>query len=199
MKDSPQSGQPVWIPAALVAVLAAQVGLLWLHGGLLNRQHGQIQAMRQDIQDLTEALDGNLTGQGSGTQDGNYQPAGARAPSQGPRHQQHHFRRNQMQRTSNSGNVKFVLQDKQDSAPADDEEQGRKEMQDARDSAKKAVDRSYKAQQQLSISENIRKAEEKKKIEAATSNFLPIVYGAMALGLVAFILGRMWRARSDGR
>ena len=199
MKDSPQSGQPVWIPAALVAVLAAQVGLLWLHGGLLNRQHGQIQAMRQDIQDLTEALDGNLTGQGSGTQDGNFQPAGAKVPIQGPRHQQHLFRRTQMQRTSNSGNVKFVLQDKQDSAPADDQEQGRKEMQDARDSAKKAADRSYKAQQQLSISENIRKAEEKKKIEAATSNFLPIVYGAMALGLVAFILGRMWRARSDGR
>ena len=36
-------------------------------------------------------------------------------------------------------------------------------------------------------------------MEAATSSFYPLVYWAMGIGLLAFIVGRVWRARAGGR
>ncbi len=209
MNESPQPRQFNWtnrVLATLVAILAAQVALLWLHGGMLNRQHGEIQAMRQDIQDLTEALDNSTYDQGQ--DQGQDQGKDRSAPGEGsvyaPAHHRHPhspgWQRPGKQRPGRQrlGRVSLVLQDNQDNAP-DKQDPTMKETQEARESAKKAIADARDIRQKLSIDENIRKADEKKKVDAATSSFLPIVYGAMALGILAFLLGRMWWARSGGR
>ena len=187
MNETPVPRQPVWPQAALVVVLAAQVGLLWLFGGLLNRQHGEIQAMRQDIQELTEALDNGSFDQGQAPEEGSFRPA---------HHPKH--RRPSRNRLQNTGDLHLVLQDDQDKAP-DNQDPTMKETQEARDSAKKAIADARDIRMKLSIEENARKADEKKKVEAATSSFYPIVYWAMGIGLLAFIIGRVWRARAGGR
>ncbi len=186
MNEPPVSHQPLWPSVALVAVLGAQVCLLWLHGGLLNRQHGDIQAMRQDIQELTEALDNNSYDQGAAPEEGSFKPAAARShrpATRGTRIQRAHL---------------LVLQDNQDNAP-DKQDPTMKETQEARDSAKKAVADARDIRQKLSIEENARKADEKKKVEAATSSITPLIYWAMGIALLAFIVGRVWRARAGGR
>ncbi len=197
--ETPPPRQPLWPQAALVAVLTAQVGLLWLFGGLLNRQHGEIQAMRQDIQELTEALDNGSFEQGQAPEEGRFQPASS-SPLDPLNHRPHrphrrHHRRRHLQATSN---LHVVLQDKQDNAP-DKQDPTMKEMQEVRDSSKKAVADARDIRQKLSIDENIRKADEKKKVEAATKSFYPIIYWAMGIGLAAFLIGRVWRARAGGR
>lgn len=194
MNESPQPRQPVWIQSALVAVLAAQVGLLWLHGGLLNRQHAAIQAMRQDIQDLTEALDDSADNTDQTPEGGSIRPSStdfraARLPHR------HHGRHPRLQAVNT---LRFVLQDAQDNAPRG-EDPTMKDLQNTRDSQKKAVADARDIRQKLSYEENARKAEEKKKVEAATNNFYPIVYWAMGIALLAFIVGRVWRARAGGR
>ena len=189
MNESQQPRQPGWTQSALVAVLAAQVGLLWLHGGLLNRQHSAMQGMRQDIQDLTEALDNSVSEHAMPPDEGSFKPA-----SSGPRAGRH-LRHNRLQTVAN---VKFVIQDTQDNAP-EGQDPTMKDLQKTRDSQKKAVADARDIRQKLSIEENIRKADEKKKVEAATSSFYPVVYWAMGIGLLAFIVGRVWRARAGGR
>jgi len=189
MNESQQPRQPGWIQSALVAVLAAQVALLWLHGGMLNRQHGEIQGMRQDIQDLTEALDYSASEHPGTPDEGSFKPvmSGHRA------HRPHPGNRLQ---TVN--HLKIVIQDAQDNAP-EGQDPTMKDLQKTRDSQKKAVADARDIRQKISIEENIRKADEKKKVEAATSSFYPIVYWAMGIGLLAFIVGRVWRARAGGR
>lgn len=200
MNDSPQPGRPGWISPTLVALLAAQVGLLWLCGGLLNRQNGEIMAMREDIQDLTEAVDNITSDQAPATEDGNFQPAAShlRARPAPPKHRHHapHFQRASF--GSGPARANAVLQDTQEK-PQDEQDQAAKDIKEANESAKKAVAEARDTQQKLSLSENARKAEEKKKVESATASFLPIVYAAMAIGILAFIIGRVWRARSGGR
>jgi hypothetical protein len=193
MNESQQYRQPGWIQSALVAVLAAQVGLLWLHGGLLNRQHGELQAMRQDIQDLSEALDNSASDHAQAPEEGNFRPA-----SHGQRPKRLSHKRSQHPRLQTVSHVDFILQDTQENAP-ENQDAMMKELQKSRDSGKKAVADAYGKQQKVSIEYNIQKAEEKKKIEAATSSFYPLVYWAMGLGLLAFIGGRVWRARAGGR
>ncbi len=197
MNESPQPRQPAWIQSALVAVLAAQVGLLWLHGGLLNRQHTAIQAMLQDIQDLTEALDDSADNADQTPEQGSFRPASSdfRANQPRRRHFQSHRMRPRLQAVNT---IHFVLQDAQDNAPRG-EDPTMKDLQNTRDSQKKAIADARDIRQKLSIEENARKAEEKKKVEAATSSFYPLVYWAMGLGLLAFIVGRAWRARAGGR
>jgi len=189
MNESPQPRQPGWVQSALVAVLAAQVGLLWLHGGLLNRQHGEMQGMRQDIQDLTEVMDSIAIDHAQTPEEGSFKPA-----SSGNRTNRHH----QRPRIQTVSHVNFILQDTQDNAP-EGQDPTMKDVQKTRDSEKKAITDARDIRQKLSIEENIRKADEKKKMEAATSSFYPLVYWAMGIGLLAFIVGRVWRARAGGR
>ncbi len=199
MNESPQPRQSGWVQSALVAVLAAQVGLLWLHGGLLNRQHSEMQAMRQDIQDLTEALDSSASDYGQIPEEGSFQPASSgQSTNQGSngRHQRH--QRHRHPRIQTVSHVNFILQDTQDNAP-EGQDPTIKDVQKTRDSEKKAIADARDIRQKLSIEENIRKADEKKKVEAATSSFYPLVYWAMGIGLLAFIVGRVWRARAGGR
>ena len=192
MNESPQPRQPGWVQSALVAVLTAQVGLLWLHGGLLNRQHREMQGMRQDIQDLTEALDSSVSDTAPAPEEGSFRRATFHQHSN--RGQQYH-RHPHLQTVSH---LNLILQDTQDNSP-EGQDPTMKDLQKTRDSQKKAVADARDIRQKLSIEENIRKADEKKKVEAATSSFYPLVYWAMGIGLLAFVVGRVWRARAGGR
>ncbi len=199
MNESPQPRQPGWIQSALVVVLAAQVGLLWLHGGLLNRQHAEMQAMRQDIQDLTEALDNSASDHGQAPEEGSFQPASSdQSTNQGSNRYPQRHQRHRHPRIQSVSHVNFIVQATQDNAP-EGQDQAMKDIQKSKDSAKKAIADARDIRQKLSIEENIRKADEKKKVEAATSSFYPLVYWAMGIGLLAFIVGRVWRARAGGR
>jgi hypothetical protein len=196
MNEPPQSRQPGWIQPALVAVLAAQVGLLWLHGGLLNRQHSELRSLRQDIQELAEVLESHAEEQAQAPEEGSFHPAasGRRANRTHLKHHKGH--RHPLLHVASPAN--FILQDAQDNAP-EGQDPTMKDIQKTRDSEKKAVSDARDIRQKLSIEENIRKADEKKKVEAATSNFYPLLYWATGIGLLAFIAGRVWRARAGGR
>jgi hypothetical protein len=74
--------------------------------------------------------------------------------------------------------------------PVEEQDPAAKELQAARESAQKAVKDAREAQSKLSIEGNIRKVEEAKKLQSATSEWQSWVWGAMALVALALI----WRA-----
>jgi len=140
--------------------LALQLGLLWLQGAQLHRQNQVLQGLREDIQALTESLD---HGQSAGQEDDSSSvPAG-------------------FQSTPDTKQQVAVLGVDEEQAPV------AKDLRDARESAQKAVKEAREAQSKVSIEENIRKAEEAKKVQSATAAWQGWVWGAMAL--VALALG----------
>jgi len=51
-----RAGRGGWLPAAAVALLAAQLALLWLQGALLNRQHREMASLKAEIRELAIAV-----------------------------------------------------------------------------------------------------------------------------------------------
>lgn len=143
------------------SLLALQLALLWLQGAQLHRQNQALQGLREDIQALTESLDANSHGP-VGTEEGDTIVPASFLP-----------RPVQQKKVAVLG-----VQEEQEAAS--------KEMQASRESAQKAVKDAREAQSKLSLEENARKAEEGKKVQAATSTWQRWVYGA--LGLVALAL-----------
>lgn len=148
--------------------LALQLGLLWIQGAQLHRQNQVLQALREDIQALTESID-NGQSPASNEEDGSIVPAGF-LPSPPP-----------PKKVAVLG-----VQEEQDAT---------KELQASRDSAQKAVKDAREAQSKLSIQENIRKAEETKKVQAATASWQRWVWGAMGLMALALVARSVIRRR----
>ena len=166
---------------AIVLLLSLQLGLGYLQGALLHRQHAELQSLRADIQDLADAID-DSTGNSGGEVNGGRSLRPGRGPLQGARAPR-------LVKTSH-----VVL----DPGPEDEDkldEKNRKEMKEVQDSAKKAVADARKAQSQLSLSENARKAEEKAKLEAAQSQWQKGALAATALVVLALLLRAWWRRR----
>ena len=160
---------PSWLAPAVVVILAMQLTLTWLQGGLLHRQHQDLLALREDVQLLTDSLE-----QGVGEEDAT---ADSLAPA---RHAAaRRFRLQQVRRLQ--------------AAPAE-EDQAQKDLQDAKASAQKAVSDARAVQSKLSIEENIRKAEEKAKIEEAESAWQKWLWIALGAGMVAVAV-RAWLRR----
>ena len=158
---------PRWIVGAVLTLLTAQVGLLWLQGTMLERQHGVLQSLRQDMQDLTESLD---------EFQGNFDPGA----DEHARPSSHRMRRHQpLQRVR--------LQQE----PQEEKDPIRKELEDSRKSEKEAVEKARDVRSKLSIEENARKADEKAKIEAETHKYRPLIWIGVAVGLLAMFL-RSW-------
>ena len=83
----------------------------------------------------------------------------------------------------------------QDSQPPESTEDAlTKELQESRDSGKKAVKDAREAQSKLSISENAKKAEQKKAMEAAQNQWVPYAWMASGAGLLALLI-RGWLRR----
>ncbi|HWQ09009.1 MAG TPA: hypothetical protein VN436_07880 [Holophaga sp.] len=148
-----------------------QLVLGWLHGSLLERQHQDLLDLREDVQELTDSLDQGDPQDDS--QDESLAPA---------RHTPAHRRR--LQRVARI-----------QAQPAE-EEQARKELQDAQASAQQAVSQARKVQSQLSIEENMRKADEKAKVDAAENAWQKWLWGALGGGLVAMAV-RVWLRRRN--
>ncbi|BDU73780.1 hypothetical protein [Mesoterricola silvestris] len=158
--------QPSWLLGSIAALLLLQVGLLWMQGSMLERQYGTLTGLRQDMQDLTESLDNFQGNFDQGATDGTLSPSSRRVrPRRG---------------------VQRVRLQEQDG------DQGvRKEMEDQRKSEREAVEKARDAQAKLSIAENYRKAEEKKRLEAEQNKWRPFIWGGVVLALLALIL-RAW-------
>ena len=82
----------------------------------------------------------------------------------------------------------------QESQQPSDEEKARKELEESKNSAQKAVKDAREVQSKLSIEENYRKAEEKKQVEAAQNTWTKWVWATLGLLALAMV-GRAWLRR----
>lgn len=147
--------------------LGLQLALLWVQGAQLHRQNQVLQALREDIQALTESLE---TSQGPAS----FEDEAAAVPA------------SFFQDPPRKHMAVLGAQEEQEAAA--------KELQASRDSAQKAVKEAREAQSKISIEENARKAEETRKVQAATSAWQRWSWGALGLLALAFI-ARAWIRR----
>ena len=172
---------PTWLGRTVVILLALQVGLLWTHGSLLQRQHDDLQALREDVQALADNLDQNQDGTDADGADPDASPVRNRLLRRSARH-----------RPRRGAPALVRVQDPAKDPDAD--EQGAKDLESSRRSGQDAVAKARQVQGQLSIAENIRKADEKAALQHEGNRWLPwLAFGGAAglLGLVA----RAWLRR----
>ena len=79
---------------------------------------------------------------------------------------------------------------------AEEEQDATKELKASRDSAQKASKDAREVQSKLSIEENVRKAEETRKVNAATTSWQRWVYGALACVVAGLIARAILRRNS---
>ncbi len=151
------------------ALLALQLLMLWLQGAQLHRQNQVLQGLREDIQALTESLDSSQDPM-SDSNEADLVPAST-PPRSRPEKEM----------------AVLGIQEEQEAAA--------KELQASRESGQKAVKDAREAQSKISIEENARKAEEAKKVQAATSSWMSWAWGAMALVAAALVARAVIRRR----
>lgn len=181
------------ITLLLAGLLAANLGLLWVQGAQLNRQHDTLRQLHTDIEDLTDALDAYTNGDGGddgSSQDGSgamWAPAVRRAPGH-----RGNLLRARFQESSSQAPVSSSPPAEQD--PMD---QGRKDQEDANKSARDAIAKAREDQEKLSISENYRKGQEERKVDAAQHAWARWATAAVAFLFLAFLV-RAWIIRRNG-
>lgn len=141
--------------------LALQLGLLWIQGAQLHRQNQVLEALRDDIQALTDAMDSS---QGPASYDwgAGAVPAHRGVPTAAPKKM-----------------AVLGAEEEQDAAS--------KELQASRDSAQKAVKEARETQSKLSLQENARKVEEARQVQAATRSWQGWALGALGLVVLALL------------
>lgn len=165
---------PRWLSVSILALLTAQVGLLWTHGSMLQRQHEDIQALREDVQSLADDLYQDQEGGDPGAND-----EGASAqPARMVRHRRPGHRR-----------VAWI---QAPSAPADEGDpalkEARKDLDTSLQSGKEAVAKARKTQDQLSWSVNAQKAEEAARMQDAADKGRTWMWVATAVAAAALML-----------
>ena len=172
----------------LVGLLAANLGLLWVQGAQLNRQHATLRQIHTDIEDLTDALDAYNNGDGSDPGNGSQDGDGAIwAPARHRQVRSHHalIRARYQEPTSSS------------QEPPDAMDQARKEQEDANKSVAAARAKAHEDVEKLSISENYRKGQEERKLDAAQHAWGRWATAAVAFLFLAFIV-RAWIIKRNG-
>ncbi|MBP1628234.1 MAG: hypothetical protein H6Q00_2709 [Holophagaceae bacterium] len=164
-EDKRSKGLPTWFMGGVLVLLTLLVGLTWLNGAMLNRQHHQLMAMREDIQGLADNLEQGLNPEGV---EESALPAST-------------LRRNR----------RFLRVQQQE----DSSDPALKDLRESRDSAAKAVRDARDVQRKVSIEENARLADEKAKLDAAAHWWRPWLYGALALAFLAVLLRAWIRRR----
>lgn len=164
--NQPLPNSPRWLTPVILGLLAGQMALLWVQGGLLNRQHQDLVAIREEIQTLSETLEDTLV---APEEEGGMLPMAGRAVPGKPR----------LRRAS------VVLEEPEPAA---------RELEASRESARKAVDQARDTQRKLSIEENARKAEEAAKVRRAQGRGQTWLLAALGAGLLAFVV-RGWLRR----
>jgi ElaB/YqjD/DUF883 family membrane-anchored ribosome-binding protein len=168
MSDPPTT--PSWLAPVVVTLLVMQLGLAWVQGSLLHRQHQDLLDLREDVQVLTDTLEEALW------QEEDYEDSAA--PAQ-------HGRRHSLRR------VRAMRA--QDPPPAE-EDPAQKELRESAESAQKAVKKARATQSQLSFEENARKAEEKAQVAEAERGWRTWLLVALVAGLLAWVV-RAWLQR----
>jgi hypothetical protein len=185
-EPKPAPSIPRWLSRTVVTLLAAQLALLWTHGSMLQRQHEDLQSLRDDIQALSESLDQEQDGWDDGSgQDGNSAADPALVPARRLRHLRARKGRPALLRVQDPGEQ-----------PSGSDQQAAKDLADSLKSGKDAVAQARKVQSQLSIEENYRKAEEKAKAEGEFKRWLPWAAFLGAVGAGAMMLRGWLRTRS---
>lgn len=159
---------PKGLGLAIVVLLSLQLALGYVQGMLLHRQQEEIRSLRVDLQDLAEAIDQGLGSTDGGPPDGEPWRLSRVRPRPRPRLLA----------------ARHVLD-------GDEDDRARKELQQSTDSARKAVNDARKAEKQMSITENIRKADEQQRINAAQSQWQKWALAALGLAVLGF-LARGW-------
>lgn len=157
---------PRWLMPVILGLMAGQTALLWLQGGMLNRQHQDLVAIREEIQTLTETLEDTLV---PPEEEGGMLPMAERSVPRQPR----------VRRAS------VMLEDPEPAA---------RELEASRESARKGVEQARDTQRKLSIQENARKAEEAAKVRRAQGRGRTWLLAALGAGLLAFVV-RGWLRR----
>lgn len=149
---------PSWLAPAVVVLLVMQLALLWLQGGLLHRQHQDLVALREDVQELTDTVAEALYPQEE------YEESGTPARRRATR-----------------------LLQVQNPAPTD-EDPAQKELRESAQSGQNALQQAQEARSKLSLEEAARKAEEKAKVEEAESSWQKWMLVALGGGLLAWVI-----------
>ncbi len=174
-------------------LLAANLGLLWVQGAQLNRQHDTLRQLHTDIEELTDALDAYTNGDNGDSGDSQDGTGAVWAPA-ARRHARPHaaLLRARYQEPSSSS-----LQPANPPAEQEQMDQGRKDMEDANKSARDAVAKAREDQHKLSISENYRKGQEERNIQEAQYAWTRWVWAALAFLILAFA-ARAWIIKRNG-
>jgi hypothetical protein len=177
---------PRWLSASILALLTAQVGMLWFHGTMLQRQHEDIQSLREDIQTLAEDLyqDQDGTDQGGGEEGASAQPA----------------RMARRHRPGRTARVAWIQAQGAGTAPADEGDptlkDAQKDLATVQQSGKEAVAKARKVQDQLSWSVNAQKAEEAAKIQETHEKGRTWMWLATGLAMAALMIRLSLRRRA---
>jgi len=170
----PNPGLPRWFGPSVVLMLLLQLGVLWVQGGLLNRQRSEIRSLREEIQTLAEAIEQNWGG-GEPLED--YQPHRT-VPSK-PSAAQPRFKL-----------VRVGIQN-----PDEAEEKAIAEHKNAtRQTAEQTQAKVEDTQKKLSITENARIADEKAKREAEEHKWTRLAGAGVAAAFLIFLI-RAWIRR----
>jgi len=173
---NPAPGIPKWLSRSIVTLLVVQVALLWTYGSLLQRQHDDIQALREDVQDLADSLDQDQD-QDWDSNESEAQPHPARWA--GHRH-----------RPARAAYLQ---------APSDEADPAlkdlKKDLDSTRQSEQDALAKARDVQEKLSYEENARKAELKARQEAAGKSRSPWLWAGAGAVAAALVLRAFYRRR----
>jgi len=152
-------------------LLALQLGLLYIQGAQIHRQNQVLQGLREDLQALAESIE-NGQSTAAAEDDGAAVPAAFRPKDPQP-----------------PKKVAVLGVEEEEQAAA-------KELQASRESGQKAVKEAREVQSKLSLEENARKAEEARKVQAATNSWQRWVWGAFAFIALALVVRSVIRRRA---
>lgn len=182
----------------LGALLAANLGLLWVQGAQLNRQHDTLRQLHSDIEDLTDALDAYTNGDGGdGSSDSQDGSGAVWAPAARAHARQHAQLVRARYQDPDAAPQSSSAQPANPPAEQDQMDQGRKDMENANKSARDAVAKAREDQEKLSISENYRKGQEERKVQEAQYEWTRWVWAALGFLILAFIV-RAWIIKRNG-
>lgn len=179
------------ITLLLCGLLAANLGLLWVQGAQLNRQHQTLRQLHSDIEDLTDALDSYTNGDGSDPGDGTYQDSEGNPWAPAARRHAHAARALVRARYQDPDAAPSNGSSPAHPAEQDQMDQGRKDMEDANKSARDAIAKAREDQSKLSIEENYRKGQQERAEQEARYEWTRWVWAALGLLIVAFLV-RAW-------
>jgi len=143
-----------WAVGLLATLLTAQVGLAWLHGRLLNRQHQQLLELRSEVQTLAEAMEHAWAEEPM--EEGYLAPA---------------VRRHSASRHRRPARGIALASLRQQPEPPPEQDPALKEIEAAKQSGEKAVKDAKVAQQKLSIAHAAERAERAEKVDKASKGF----------------------------